>query len=84
MKALFYLVALIGIGLAISYFGFGMHPQQVWNRILSSTGTTQNANDVSSSANRLRAVAGERFGEAQDVYHGKTERDDPYAYPTAR
>ena len=86
MKALLYLIVLIAAGLAIAWFGFDTHPRTVWYKITSSVSgaSSEQGSNISSTTSRMREVAGERFGEAQDKYHGKIEVDDPYAYPNAR
>lgn len=86
MKALLYLIGLIAVGLAIAWFGFGMHPRTVWYKITSSISATssEQSSNLSSTASRMKEVASDRFGEAQDKYNGNIEVDDPYAYPTAR
>lgn len=80
MKALFYLILIIGVGIAVAWFGFGIHPQALWNKMFNANGSLA---DMTATATKFRNVAGERFSEAQDVYEGKTEVDDPFAYPNA-
>lgn len=84
MKALISLIGLIALGLAIAWFGFGIHPQVVYNRLVGSmvSGTSEQAGEISNTSSRLKEVAGQHLGEAQDVYNGKIDRDDPFAPQT--
>lgn len=84
MKALIYLVGLIGIGVLVAWFGFGIHPQDQWGIISGYAMNTTDkisghATDTKKSAGKLKNVLGERFDEAADVYHGK-EKEDPFKY----
>jgi len=77
MKILMYLIVAVAIGMAIAWFGFGIHPQSLWQRIPAFS-------DMADTAGKFGKTAGNRFDEARDVYNGKIEADDPFAYPNAR
>lgn len=78
MKVLVYLAVLVAIGFGVAWFAFGMHPKVVVDKMMGATVNSQKSSDVMGAANRLKAVGQERFGEAQDVYDGKIEKDDPF------
>ena len=84
MKAIIYLIGLIGIAVLIMWFGYGITPENQWNWIkgyTANTGTeiSKQISDTEGSAGKLKSRLGERFDEASDVYHGK-EKADPYQY----
>lgn len=86
MKAIIYLIGLIGIVVLIMWFGYGITPENQWNWIKGYTTNTSSEiskqiENTESSADKLKSRLGERFDEASDVYHGK-EKEDPFKYNT--
>ena len=84
MKAIIYLIGLIGIFVLIIWFGYGITPENQWNWIKgyttnASTEISQQIENTESSAGKLTSRLSDRFDEASDVYQGK-EKEDPFKY----
>lgn len=84
MKLIIYLAGLIGITVLITWFVFGITPQNQWLRVKgyalnTSSNISEQLGNTANSAGKLKSRLGERFDEASDVYHGK-EPSDPYQY----
>lgn len=82
MKVLLSLLVLAAIAFAVAWFGYGIHPKALIDRVTSAAGSSMS--DMSSTGEKFRRTATDRLNEAEDVYHGKTEADDPFAYYNAR
>lgn len=84
MKALIYLLGLIALGSLITWFAFGITPQNQWTWISgyaqnASTEISGHLSETDSSAKKLGNVLDNRFKEASDVFHGN-EKQDPFQY----
>lgn len=84
MKALLYLVGLIGIGVLIAWLAFGITPENQWHWVRgyameTSSTISGHLSDTADSASKLKDRLGERFDEASDVYHG-VDSVDPFQY----
>ena len=71
MRTIIYLVGLVAIGLAIAWFGFGIHPQTVYNRALgmfnsASTEVSNQAGDVKDTGSRFVDVIKNNYND-QDM-----------------
>ncbi len=80
---LFKWIIVIGIILAVAWFGWKIPPQQfpivVKDKIVAfSKGVATGFSDFLTSTEKLKNVGETRFKEAQDVYN-KTEPKDPIA-----
>ncbi len=88
MKALIYLIGLIGVVVLIAWFGFGITPENQWAWIKGYTNQTsakisEQISNTENSAGKLTSRLSDRFDEASDVYHGK-EKEDPFKYNQAQ
>ena len=71
MKTLVYLVCLVLIGLAIAWFGFGVHPKTVYYRVTgmfssASVGATEQAGDLKDTGSRFVDVIKNNYND-QDM-----------------
>lgn len=84
MKALIYLIGLIGIVVLVVWFGYGITPENQWAWVRGYANNTSaqisgQLSNTGSSAEKLKSRLGDRFNEAADVYNGK-EKEDPFKY----
>lgn len=71
MKTLIYLVGLVAIGLAIAWFGFGVHPKTVYYKTIgmfssASNEVTEQAGDVKNTGSRFVDVIKNNYND-QDM-----------------
>lgn len=71
MKTLIYLVGLVAIGLAIAWFGFGVHPKTVYYRTIgmfssASSEVAEQAGDVKNTGSRFVDVIKNNYND-QDM-----------------
>lgn len=76
MKTLIYLAGLIAIGLAIAWFGFGVHPQTVYYKTIgifstASNGVATGTSDVAKTGNRFGEVIKNNYND-QDMTQPKS------------
>ncbi len=71
MKTLLYLIGLVAVGLAIAWFGFGIHPKSVYYRMVNmfastSETTAGHAQDVKNTGSRFADVIKNNYND-QDM-----------------
>ncbi len=71
MKALIYLVGLVIVGLAIAWFGFGIHPKTVYYETIgifnsTSDGVVEQAGDIKDTGSRFVDVIKNNYND-QDM-----------------
>ncbi len=71
MKTLIYLIGLVAAGLAIAWFGFGIHPKTVYYRTVNmfastSETTAGHAQDVKNTGSRFADVIKNNYND-QDM-----------------
>ena len=68
MKALLYIIGLVVIGLAIAWFGFGIHPKTVYyntigSLISASDGAAEHAGDLKDTGSRFVDVIKNNYND---------------------